>query len=126
MGPCLSANKGMCLHLNGPTGAWLEVEVCKALSDAQLRRQVQKQISHVLFNAPLVARPSLPGSWGVAGGWGGCSSSLRFCLSQRQKRSANTCCFRPVEWKPSGVCPGAFHGYQSTGGQSLPWGQAST
>lgn len=68
MGPCLSANKGMCLHLNGPTGAQLEVEVCRSPSDAQLRCQVQRQISHVLFNAPLVARPSLPGSRGVAGG----------------------------------------------------------
>lgn len=69
MGPCLSANRGMCLHLNGPTGAWLEVEVCRALSDAQLRCQVQRQISHVLFNAPLVARLSLLGSWGVVWGW---------------------------------------------------------
>lgn len=41
-----------------------------SLLDAQLRRQVQKQISHVLFNALLVARPSLLGSWGVVGGWG--------------------------------------------------------
>lgn len=37
-------------------------------------------------------------------------------MPQRQKRSANTCYFRPAEWKPSGVWPGTFYGYHSLGG----------
>lgn len=64
------------------------------LSDAQLRRQVQGQISHVLLNAPLVARPSLPGSWGVVGG--GALLQLEVLSASQEERSANTCCFRPA------------------------------
>lgn len=74
-------------------------------------------LMHHWWHAPACQDP------GVVGG--GCSS-LRFCLPQRQERSADTCCFRPVEWKPSGVWPGTFYGYHSPGGQSLPWGQANT
>lgn len=70
MGPCLSANKGMSLRLNGPTGACaLRVKRAQELSDAQLRcqvlgwagpsRQVQREISRVPFNARLAARPVL-------------------------------------------------------------------
>lgn len=69
MGPCLSANR-VCTLTGLLEPGWKWKCAGRSLSDAQLRRQVQRQISHVLFNAPLVARPSLPGSWGVVGVWG--------------------------------------------------------
>lgn len=98
MGPCLSANKGMSLHLMGLREPRLCVQRVRELSDAQLRcqvlgwagpsRQVQREISRVPFNARLAARPMLDPARAASPRGGGVSLSWR----QRRglQRSADT------------------------------------
>lgn len=85
----------------------------RSLSDAQLRRQVQKQISHVLCNAPLVARPSLPGPWSVAGGWGQAAPLAGGFVCLRGRRGQLT----PAasgQWSGNLLEPGQVHSMGTT------------